>query len=177
MFVSYLIFVLSIITPLLGGSPEYISISINDIEVEELPIENSSEKEEYTPTSFNESTPYPTPRNGLIERKRRRGCPCKSILVSSLGNAQHFQPAVMGIYKYYQEFNGRPAYHGKNSQRLYFLAGSGWLLGPKIGGATGFLHNQDQGMLCPYLITHVQWMYVFNNLWNYDPTLVVRCAD
>ena len=62
MFVSYLIFVLSIITPLLGGSPEYISISINDIEVEELPIENSSEKEEYTPTSFNESTPYPTPR-------------------------------------------------------------------------------------------------------------------
>ena len=85
--------------------------------------------------------------------------------------------AVMGIYKYYQEFNGRPAYHGKNSQRLYFLAGSGWLLGPKIGGSTGFLHNQDQGTLCPYLITQVQWMYVFNNLWNYDPTLVVRCAD
>ena len=83
----------------------------------------------------------------------------------------------MGIYKYYQEFNGRPAYHGKNSQRLYFLAGSGWLIGPKIGGGTGFLHNQDQGTLCPYLITHVQWMYVFNNLWNYDPTLVVRCAD
>ena len=62
MLLSYLIFVLSIITPLLGGSPEYISISINDIEVEELPIENSSEKEEYTPTSFNESTPHPSPR-------------------------------------------------------------------------------------------------------------------
>ena len=62
MILSYLIFVLSIATSLLAGSPEYISISINDIEVEELPIENSSEKEEYNPTSFNESAPYPPPR-------------------------------------------------------------------------------------------------------------------
>ena len=59
---SYLIFVLSIVMPLLGGSPEYISISINDIEVEELHIENSSEKEEYNPISFNGSIPYPPPR-------------------------------------------------------------------------------------------------------------------
>ena len=61
MLLLYLIFALSIVTPLLGGSPEYISISINDIEVEELRIEHSSEKEEYNPISFNESTPYPPP--------------------------------------------------------------------------------------------------------------------
>ena len=62
MLLSYLIFVLSIVTPILGGSPEYISISINDIEVEELPIEHSSEKEEYNTVSFNGSIPYPPPR-------------------------------------------------------------------------------------------------------------------
>lgn len=59
---SYLIFALSIVTPILAGNPEYISISINDIEVEELPIERSSEKEEYNAVSFNQSTPYPPPR-------------------------------------------------------------------------------------------------------------------
>ena len=64
MILSYLIFVLSIATSLLAGSPEYISISINDVELEELPIEHSSEKEEYNPISFNGSTPYPPPRVG-----------------------------------------------------------------------------------------------------------------
>ena len=62
MLLSYLIFAISIVTPIFGGSPEYISISINDIEVEELPIERSSEKEEYNAVSFNQSTPYPPPR-------------------------------------------------------------------------------------------------------------------
>ena len=62
MLLSYLIFVLSIVTPILAGSPEYISISINDIEVQELPIEHSSEKEEYNTVSFNKSTPYSPPR-------------------------------------------------------------------------------------------------------------------
>ena len=47
---------------LYAKSPEYISISINDIEVEELPIERSSKKEEYNAVSFNQSTPYPPPR-------------------------------------------------------------------------------------------------------------------
>ena len=35
----------------------------------------------------------------------------------------------MGVYKYYMSFNGRPAYHKSNGRRLYFLAGSGWLIG------------------------------------------------
>ena len=83
----------------------------------------------------------------------------------------------MGTYTYYQEFNGHPAYHGKHSLRLYFLRGSGWLLGSTLGGNTGYIHNQDQATLCPYLIVSTQWMYVFNSYWNYDSTLVVRCAD
>mgnify|MGYP003318156628 CR=1 FL=1 len=81
------------------------------------------------------------------------------------------------IYTYYQQFNGRPAYYGKGTQRLYFIHGSGWLLGPNLGGAAGYIHNQDQATLCPYLIANVQWMYVVNNIWYYDPTLIVRCAD
>ena len=35
----------------------------------------------------------------------------------------------MGVYKYYMSFNSRPAYHKPNGRRLYFLAGSGWLIG------------------------------------------------
>ena len=35
----------------------------------------------------------------------------------------------MGVYKYYMSFNSRPAYHKSNGRRLYFLAGSGWLIG------------------------------------------------
>ena len=62
MLLSYLIFVLCIVTPLLAAGPEYISLSINDIEVKELSIENSSEKEEYNTVSFNGSTPYAPPR-------------------------------------------------------------------------------------------------------------------
>ena len=86
--------------------------------------------------------------------------------------------ASMGIYTYYQQFNGRPSYHGgRGNLRLYFLAGSGWLIGSTLGGHTGYIHNQDQSTLCPYLAVNIQWMYVYNNLWNYDPTLVVRCAD
>ena len=83
--------------------------------------------------------------------------------------------ASMGMYTYYQEYNGRPAYHNGHL-RLYFLYGSGWLLGPTIGGPTGYIHNQDQSSICPYLIVNIHWMYVYNGNWNYDPTLVVRCA-
>jgi len=167
-----------VISNLLSVHSEQISISINGVETDvydEDFLEN--EIEDDLNTFANASKPYPPPTNFFMVERRKRACPCKTILVSSLGNAQHLQTASMGMYKYYQEFNGKPAYYGKNNQRLYFLAGSGWLLGPTLGGHTGYIHNQDPTTLCPYLITNVHWMYVFNNLWNYDPTLVVRCAD
>lgn len=46
----------------------------------------------------------------------RRSCPCSQILISSLAAASHIQPAAMGVYKYYQEYNGRPAYYGPGHQ-------------------------------------------------------------
>ena len=50
----------------------------------------------------------------------------------------------MGVYKYYMTFNGRPAYHKSNGRRLYFLAGSGWLVGAQVGAQTGFVHHASQ---------------------------------
>lgn len=50
----------------------------------------------------------------------------------------------MGVYKYYTSFNGRPAYHKSNGRRLYFLAGSGWLIGTQVGAQTGFVHHASQ---------------------------------
>jgi len=177
--IKWLCLIFFVASNLINVDSEQISISINDIETyafDENELENVTEDNQRRST--NTSRPYPPPTNFFMEKgRRKRSCPCKTILVSSLGNAMHLQPASMGIYKYYQEFNGKPAYYGKNNQRLYFLAGSGWLLGPTLGGHTGYIHNQDPTTICPYLITNIHWMYVFNNLWNYDPTLVVRCAD
>ena len=50
----------------------------------------------------------------------------------------------MGVYKYYTSFNGRPAYHKSNGRRLYFLGGSGWLIGTQVGAQTGFVHHASQ---------------------------------
>ena len=81
----------------------------------------------------------------------------------------------MGIYKYYTSYNGKPAYHSSNGNRLYFLNGSGWLIGPTLGGGTGYIHNGAQYQ-CPYLIPK-GWMYVNNGYWYTDETLVVRCIQ
>ncbi len=92
----------------------------------------------------------------------------------------------------------------QGGKRLYFLMGSGWLLGPTVGSPQGFIHNAN-AYLCPYLITsgsskfgrfiklkkiHLHiiiwssflnffsfsgWMFVNNGYWYDDTTLVVRC--
>ena len=48
----------------------------------------------------------------------------------------------MGIYKYYQKYNNYPSYYGPGGRRLYFLIGSGWLIGPTLGNPTGYIHNR-----------------------------------
>ena len=83
--------------------------------------------------------------------------------------------ASMGVYKYYQSYNGHPAYHSSNGNRLYFLTGSGWLIGPSLGNPSGFVHNGNQYQ-CPYLIPQ-GWMYVNSGYWYVDETLVVRCIQ
>ncbi len=70
-------------------------------------------------------------------------CPCKQLLVSSLGEAQHLQAGAMGVYKLYSTYNGRPSYHGPHSNRLYFL-NTGWIVGATIGAPVGFVHNGSQ---------------------------------
>ena len=81
----------------------------------------------------------------------------------------------MGIFKFYQNYNGYPAYQqSRTGKRLYFLRGSGWLIGPQIGSPTGFIHNGNQYQ-CPYMIPN-GWMYVKNGHWFIDETLIVRCA-
>ena len=81
----------------------------------------------------------------------------------------------MGTYSLYSTFNGRPAYHTTNGQRLYFLNGSGWLIGPTLGSPTGYIHNGNQ-YACPYLIPD-GWMYVNGGYWYKDASLVVRCIQ
>ena len=44
----------------------------------------------------------------------------------------------MGVYKLYSTYNGKPSYYGPNGKRLYFINGSGWLVGASIGAGTGF---------------------------------------
>ena len=77
------------------------------------------------------------------------------------------------MYKYYQLYNGKPSYYGPHGMRLYFLNGSGWLIGAQMGGGAGFVHNAGQ-YACPYLI-QAGWMYVNNGYWYNDNSLVVRC--
>ena len=79
----------------------------------------------------------------------------------------------MGVYKYYQKYNGYPSYYGPQGKRLYFLQHSGWLIGPTLGSPTGFIHNNQQ-YACPYLIPK-GWMFVNSGYWYDDATLVVRC--
>jgi hypothetical protein len=43
----------------------------------------------------------------------------------------------MGVFKAYTTYNGYPAYQAPNGRRLYFLQGSGWLIGPSLGSGSG----------------------------------------
>ena len=81
----------------------------------------------------------------------------------------------MGVYKYYQMYNGYPSYHGPSGKRLYYLIGSGWLIGPTLGNLTGYVHNGNHYQ-CPYLIPN-GWMYVNSGYWYNDDTLIVRCIS
>ncbi len=81
----------------------------------------------------------------------------------------------MGVYSQYSTFNSRPAYHTASGRRLYFVQGSGWLIGPSLGASTGYVHNGSQ-YACPYLIAD-GWMYVNAGYWYKDATLVVRCIQ
>jgi len=107
-------------------------------------------------------------------------CPCKRLLLSSLGPATYAQSAVLGVYAYYQEFNGRSAFYGPvnthRSNRLYFSQQYNfWILGDKLGSNAGFIYNPT-ALMCPYMIPD-RWQYFDGNmkLWYIDPTLVLRC--
>lgn len=80
---------------------------------------------------------------------------------------------AMGVYKYYNKYNGYPSYYGPSGKRLYYLIGSGWLIGPTLGNLTGYVHNGNHYQ-CPYLIPN-GWMYVNSGYWYNDDTLIVRC--
>ena len=71
------------------------------------------------------------------------GCGISTLMLVSQRTLVQF-PDSMGVYKYYMSFNGPPAYHKTNGRRLYFLAGSGWLVGTQVGAQTGFLHHASQ---------------------------------
>ena len=81
----------------------------------------------------------------------------------------------MGVYKYWKSFNGKPYYYNSKGKNLYFLNGSGWLIGASLGAPSGFIHNGAQ-YACPYLIPD-GWMYVNHGYWYKDASLVVRCAS
>jgi hypothetical protein len=81
----------------------------------------------------------------------------------------------MGVYKYYQMYNNHPSYYGPGGKRIYFINGSGWLLGPSLGNPSGFIHNASQYQ-CPYLVIK-GWMYVNSGYWYIDESLVIRCIN
>ena len=85
----------------------------------------------------------------------------------------YFISDTMGVYKYNQMYNGFPSYKGPSGKRLYYLIGSGWLIGPTLGNLTGYVHNGNHYQ-CPYLILN-GWMYVNSGYWYKDDTLIVRC--
>ena len=97
-------------------------------------------------------------------------CDCKKLFISSIGPAAQMHADAMGTYRHnyiHSTYNGKPAYTGLNdasAKRLYFLTGSGWLIGAKLGATVGFIHNPNQIMECPYFITD-QWMYINNGYW------------
>ena len=84
------------------------------------------------------------------------------------------------VFSSYTSYNNHPSYRQNTGRdfRLYFLPGSGWLVGDKRGAPTGYIHNSDQSQLCPYTITG-PWLFfsVAHNSWYQDTTLVLRCAD
>ena len=89
-------------------------------------------------------------------------------------NSKDMISDCMGVFKYYQMYNGKPSYYNKvTGRRLYFLPNSGWLIGPTLGSPTGYIHNSGQYQ-CPYLIPD-GWMYVNSGYWYADKTMVVRC--
>eukprot|EP00088_Acartia_fossae_P000117 TRINITY_DN10032_c0_g1_i13.p1 TRINITY_DN10032_c0_g1~~TRINITY_DN10032_c0_g1_i13.p1 ORF type:complete len:168 (-),score=0.39 TRINITY_DN10032_c0_g1_i13:108-611(-) len=104
-------------------------------------------------------------------------CPCKKILVSSLGEAANVQSAALGVYQYYQEYSGHPSYYGPTnlhrSNRLYYSSQyQGYILGDKLGSNVGYLYVPST-LNCPYLIPG-GWQY-YAGRWFVDATLVVRC--
>ncbi|XP_023326805.1 uncharacterized protein LOC111700190 [Eurytemora carolleeae] len=107
-------------------------------------------------------------------------CPCKTLLLSSLGPASQKQSATLGLYSYYQEYNGKPVYYGPtnlhSSNRLFFSTQYNlWMLGDKLGSNAGFIYSANPSQ-CPYLIPD-GWQYFDGNThqWYYDTTLVLRC--
>merc|ERR1719431_727327 len=131
---------------------------------------------------WREASASPPSHNSSLDGAKGVGlgvfCPCKVTVLSSLGDAAHYQPLALGTYKYYQTYNSLPAYHGPNNLRIYWTPAGGWLVSSKLGAATGYIHNQgDGGRSCPYMLTQ-GWMFYSqaHNMWYTDPTLVFRCV-
>jgi hypothetical protein len=119
----------------------------------------------------------PDGQTNLTKSKEYVSCPCKKILVSSLGEAASTQSQALGVYQYYQEFAGHPSYYGPThlhaSNRLYFSKQyQGYILGDKLGSNVGNLYVPTT-INCPYMIPG-GWQY-YAERWFVDATLVVRC--
>jgi len=105
-------------------------------------------------------------------------CPCNKLLLSSVGPAASYLPAVMGTYtRAYTSYNNRDSYRQNygSDYRLYFMS-SGWLVGDNRGAPTGYVHNSDTSQMCPYMLTG-GWMFYSqqHGSWWPDNTLVLRC--
>ena len=78
----------------------------------------------------------------------------------------------------YTSYNNKPSYRQNygNDYRLYFLTGSGWLIGDNRGSPRGYIHNSDKAQQCPYSILG-GWMFFSadHHAWYPDNTLVLRC--
>ena len=66
-----------------------------------------------------------------------------NLIVIKSSNQMAFVLGSMGVFKYYQIYNGKPSYHAPNGQRLFYLNGSGWLIGPSLGSPTGKNHQSS----------------------------------
>ena len=113
---------------------------------------------------------FPPPSQSFNTTDIDGNCDCKKIFISSIGPAAQLHGDAMGTYRHnyvHSTYNGKPAYTGLNdasAKRLYFLTGSGWLIGTKLGNTVGFIHNANQFAQCPYFITD-EWMYINNGYW------------
>ncbi len=82
----------------------------------------------------------------------------------------------MGVYTQYDMYNSHPAYHMSSAgQWLYFVEGTGWLIGPFLGASSGFIFTARQSY-CPYHIVD-GWMFVNSGGWFMDDSLDVRCIQ